>query len=355
MYAPPMASGPDPDAPVPCKDHPEARALTRCASCQRPLCNACFRFRVGGLPACARCAYETSTRPQRRVSLAAAFVCFAAGGGFWMERKHGLWGQSPLVLVLGAIAAAVVAFLILTTAKGAERSVDNRDPDEDPPPEEPLAGRGSPYRAYARRAVLAVSPRLSGKVTALVVGASLAATAVLLPATLKLPRWVEAEIVLASWWVIVAATLVVLLYRGFRLRDDFVFFMPWDRPAESVTPGAKPGKPGKPGSKGSGIGDLVGCGDGCSAVDGEGCAGAVVVVIALAVALGAAWIFVELAMPLAFFLTYWLFMRAIGRVANDRHGCDGNPGRALGWGAMWATIYVVPLAALTWAFHALHR
>ena len=87
----------------------------------------------------------------------------------------------------------------------------------------------------------------------------------------------------------------------------------------------------------------------------SGCIGAIVVAIALAAAFGAAWVFVEVAMPLAFFLMYWLFMRAISSVANDRHGCAGDLGKALGWGALWATIYVLPIAALTWALHALHR
>jgi hypothetical protein len=86
---------------------------------------------------------------------------------------------------------------------------------------------------------------------------------------------------------------------------------------------------------------------------GRACA--VAVALVLAVALGVAWVFVELAMPLAFLLSYWLFMRAIGRVANDRHGCEHDLAKALGWGALWATIYVLPVAALTWALHALHR
>jgi hypothetical protein len=307
---------------------------------------------MGGRPACARCTYEASTRPQRRVSLAAAFLCFAWGGGLWLVRRHGAWDESPVLVIVAAIAAPILAYFIGASAKGAaDQAVENRDPGEDAPPEGAFEVRGSPYRAYARRAILAVSPRVSGKVTALIVGASLAATAVLLPVTLKLPRWIEAEIVLGAWWIIVSATLVVLLYRGFRLRDDLVYFLPWDRPAKSE------GSPA-PKSKGGGwsVGDLSGCGDaGCSGLDGEGCVGAIAVALALALAFGAAWVFVELAMPLAFVLTYWLFMRAIGRVANDRHGCDGDLVKSLGWGVLWATIYLSPLAGLTWALHALGR
>ena len=64
---------------------------------------------------------------------------------------------------------------------------------------------------------------------------------------------------------------------------------------------------------------------------------------------------VELALPLVFFLMYGLFMRAIGRVANDRHGCEGALARSAGWGLGWATLYVAPIAALTWALHLLRR
>jgi hypothetical protein len=44
-------------------------------------------------------------------------------------------------------------------------------------------------------------------------------------------------------------------------------------------------------------------------------------------------------------------MRAIGRVSNDRHGCEGNALRAVGWGALWAAIYVAPLAIVVGAVY----
>lgn len=333
---------------VACKDHPSVPAVARCASCGRALCDACYRFRLDARPACARCAYEASTRPQRRVSLAVAFLCFAWGGGFWLARRYGLWDDHAILVGAGAVLAPVVAYFLAASAAGAqEQALERRDPGDDAPPEEVFRG-SSPYRAYARRAILAVSPRLSGKATALVVGASLAAAAVLLPVTLHLPRWIEGELVLAAWWIIVSVTLVVLLYRGFRLRDDLVFFLPWDRPAKrETTPAAANGS-----SWGDGCSSVDG---GCVDLDGEGCVGVLGFAAVLALALGAAWVFVELAMPLAFFLTYWLFMRAIGRVANDHHGCDGDAARSIGWGVLWATIYVLPLAGITWIFHALHR
>jgi hypothetical protein len=194
-----------------------------------------------------------------------------------------------------------------------------------------------------RRALLAASPRVSGSATAAVVLASLAASAVLLPASLKLPRWVEAELVLGLWWVIVTATLAVLLYRGFRLRDDFVYFAPWNRPAAPA------------GKAAASSGNSSITADGCVSVDVEGCVIGIVVAVALAAAFGVAWIAVELVAPVTFLLMYWLFMRAIGRVANDHHGCEDDLVKSIGWGALWASAYVLPIAALTWIFHALHR
>ncbi|MEO7328337.1 MAG: hypothetical protein ABI193_07150 [Minicystis sp.] len=345
-----------PGAPPTCLDHPTL-AVARCASCNRALCDECFRFRLDTRPACARCAYEAATRPQRRLSLAASFLCLAWGGGFWLTRRYDLWNESAFMVVLGALTAPALAIPIALSARSAGTViVENREPAPDEVIEGAFDGNQSPYRARARRVLLAVSPRVSGRITALVVGASLIGSAALLPSALKLPPWIEAEIVLALWWTIVSATLAVLLHRGFRLRDDYVYFLPWARPSAPGEPG-----PGKPTKKAKGDGWLDGCGsgcgsvDGCGAADGEGLLAIIAVVVVLGAALGAAWILVELAMPLIFFSTYWLLMRAIGHVARDGHGCQGALGKSIGWGMLWATIYVAPLAGLTWLVHALRR
>jgi hypothetical protein len=331
-----------------CKDHPDIAAAARCAACSRSLCNTCFRFRMNCRPACARCAYEASTRPARRISLAASFLCFSLGGGFWASRRFDLVPEHTVALVLGGIATVVVAILVAASGRGEKAEVENRAPDEEIGEEAWQGGGASPYRAQVRRVILAASPKLSGRATALVVFASLAGAAVLLPASVKLPRWIEAEMVLGLWWIIVAVALAVLLHRGFRLRDDYVYFVPWDRPA---TERAK-------GGGGGASSWLDGCGSGCGDVgglDAEGCVVGLVVMVALAAALGAAWIMVELLMPFVFFLMYWLFMRAIDRAARDRRSCAGDLGKSIGWGAAWATIYVAPIAALTWLIHALGR
>jgi hypothetical protein len=336
-------------APLHCNDHPDVAAAAGCASCRRLLCDACFRFRVGGRPACARCAYEASTRPARRVSLAVSFLCITFGAGFWASRHERLVAHEPVLLGIGALCAILVAVFVAASGRHARPEIENRTPEDEGLDDDVLGGGASPYRAHARRVLLAASPPLSGTATALVVLASLAASAVLLPASVKLPPWIEAEIVLGLWWLIVAAALGVLLYRGFRVRDDFVYFVPWDRPAASSSRPAKAGSP-LGGDWSSGCG---GCSD--VGVDGEGCVVALGMAVAFAVALGAAWVMVELLMPLVFFMMYWLFMRAIARASRDRRGCAGDLAKSVGWGALWATLYVLPIAALTWLFHALHR
>ena len=88
--------------------------------------------------------------------------------------------------------------------------------------------------------------------------------------TLRAMLGIATALVLSLWWLIMTTTLSVLLYRGFRLRDDYVYFLPWARPAAPEEPGA-----GKKAKKGKGFSDgcgVDGCGglDGCGAADGEG-------------------------------------------------------------------------------------
>ena len=189
-----------------CGDHPTVDAIARCRSCRRLLCNDCYRFRSGDDPLCARCVYETETRPQRRISLASAFVSLAYGGGFVLARRYDLWTDHAIELVLAALVALGVAIFIGLSGRAKNApTVERREPDE-AVDEAALTQRGSPYRAGVRRVVHAVSPRLSGRLTVLVVGLSLASCAVILPASLKLPHWVELEVVLSAWWVLLTGT-----------------------------------------------------------------------------------------------------------------------------------------------------
>src|SRR5262249_26115498 len=83
-------------------------------------------------------------------------------------------------------------------------------PSEDPAP--PRRGESITKRLRL--------PRLSGKVSSFWLVCCFGLTAVLIPAVLRLPRWIEFEIVLAVWWVGWLAVLSCLLYQGQRVTDD---------------------------------------------------------------------------------------------------------------------------------------
>lgn len=323
-----------------CRDHLERDAVTRCGACRRALCDACFRFTIDAAPACARCAYEASTRRARRLSLAVVFLGSSAALGTWATLRFGLWDDDPIAVIVGALAAIGVAGVTAWTGlREAAPSVSPRERDEEatvtivegPVRDGPY--RAPPARAVARRVVHAVSPRLSARTTALVMLGAFVLAALLVPGALRLPRWIEAELVLAAWWAIVGTTLATLLYRGYRLEDDYAHF---------VSP--RPRRSSK--SRLPDLGDLSGCGDA-----GEGCVGAAVAIVLVITLFGLSWLVVELVLPVVFLLAYGLFLRAIARVANDRHGCEGALGRALVRGWAWASLYVAPLALLVWVAH----
>ncbi|HVK73712.1 MAG TPA: hypothetical protein VM734_10340 [Kofleriaceae bacterium] len=77
-------------------------------------------------------------------------------------------------------------------------------------------------------------------------------------------------------------------------------------------------------------------------LDGEG----VLILIGVVIALALGWAVVELLAPALLVCTYALVVGALRRVANDRHACEGRLARSIAWGAVWATIYTAPLAAV---------
>src|SRR5438105_434782 len=69
-------------------------------------------------------------------------------------------------------------------------------------------------------------PRLSGKATAACLVAFFLATALLIPTVLRLPPWINFEIVLGIWWLTWWIVLAVLLYRSQRVSDDHALAEP---------------------------------------------------------------------------------------------------------------------------------
>lgn len=338
-----------------CHGHGDRAPVARCGQCDLAMCDECFRFRADGKPACARCAYAIDKNRGGRWSLAITFLGMAGGALAWATPRFGLLDESPGWTIASMAAIPLVSFAIGWSGRseraGNRVELSVRDLEEEVEAEALDAQAAHPYRGRGRRVLAAMTPRVSGKATALVLMGSLVVAAAAFPAAFRLPRWVEVEGVLAVWWVVFAAVLTTLLYRGFKLRDDFVYFLPWNQPKGTVSPNSPDSssrKGGGCGADGCSIGDVgnVGC-DGA----GEGFVVVLGIAVIAALLLGAAWVLTELAFPTVFILGYLGTMRAIGRVARDHHGCQGALTRSLGWGAAWATIYVAPLALVTWLVH----
>lgn len=77
-------------------------------------------------------------------------------------------------------------------------------------------------------------------------------------------------------------------------------------------------------------------------IDLEGLA----VLLGLLLAVGVGWAVVELLAPVVLVCAYVIIVAGLRRVANDRHGCEGHLPRSIVWGALWATVYTLPLAAV---------
>lgn len=185
-------------------------------------------------------------------------------------------------------------------------------------------------------------PRLSGKASAVWLVICFVLTAVLIPLVLRLPRWIEFEIVVGVWWVIWFAVLATILYRGQRVTDDHQFGQP--RKWFSSDASGQPARSGDPNAA---------WWDGF--FWGWFWDDAVLVVLGLIVLLGLIWLLVEIAVPILLFMLYFLARGMLARVVNDRHRCKGNVPRALGWGFTWATAYTAPLAMAVWLIHFAHQ
>lgn len=328
-----------------CAFHPTLRAIARCQRCSSALCDECFRLVASERPVCEVCALELVGPRRSRWPFAVAFVGSAVAICAGVARFQGpdpSWGLWTITLLVALVIG--VAIGASTPPPKLEKPIDLRERDlELEPAPELLQKAAHPYRARIARVVRRVVP-LSGRLTALTMTAAFVASAVVLPLGLALPRWVEIELVLASWWLGVVVLTTRLLYRRLRLVEDH-------RLAVGALSGAlKERKPDEPGAKREPRWweSTGGCDFGVTSC-GEGLA----VVAVLAVALGLAWLLVELVVPVLFFAFYYFVVKVIGRVARDRHDCEGNLGRSLLWGVSWATLYVAPPALMTWIVHVL--
>lgn len=211
------------------------------------------------------------------------------------------------------------------------------------PPESPP----SPERSWRL-------PRLSGKATAACLVGFFLTTGLLIPGVLRLPLWIDFEIVLAVWWLTWGIVLSVILYRGQRVDDDHQLAEPRNwlnvfKGNSKETQTTDPLDIRKPTRRSS-----SGWWDGLwwiGPVDGEGCLALIAMVLLMIVALFALWFLIEIAIPVVLFILYCIARGMLAAVVNDRHHCRGRLGHALFWGLTFATLYTAPLAGVVWFVH----
>jgi hypothetical protein len=166
-----------------------------------------------------------------------------------------------------------------------------------------------------------------------------ALTAALIPMAVRLPLWIDFEIILAVWWLIWVAVLTRLLYLGRIVRDDHRLGEPRQWFDEDSRPSAS---------------GLASSWLWFTPFEIDGCVFALVVVAALVALVWAAWFVVEIAVPAVAFLLYFLMRAMLAQAINVEHGCRGKLGSALARSIVWATVYTAPLAGVVWLVHRLH-
>ena len=311
-----------------CATHPDASAVETCRSCGRGLCGACWTKVVDHEAWCDACV-RILDEPVSPLAYAATAIVAIAGAWLGTARLQDMTRWIAFGVLVAAVLIAAWRLHGRAKQRRAAFTVGARTPDDEPPRKSPRTYREGRPPLRVRR----VTPPVSGALSAWIVGCMMLLVALVFPAALQLPRWLEFEIVVAAWWAIWAGTFVVLLYRGWRVAQDL----------KSI--------------KGTGDGKLLSLGGGSSSgqrsksswLDGlsggvelEGC----LIVIGLIIAFCLAFLLAEFLVPALLLGAYWLIVRGLAAVANDRHECEGHLGRALLWGMFWSAVYTLPLAGM---------
>jgi hypothetical protein len=309
-----------------CPAHPEEPAIAVCGSCDRALCDECFQRTVDGGAWCSACVSLLLRPVSLLVPLGLGALVVVLGAMLILRLGAELQPNLRWGLVAGH--AAVVTLTAWRMWRKAERRrrghVIATVPETAPRPPRAAALEHHPFRGTLRRLRRRVAPPVSGVTAVAVVGGALLLAAAVVPGVLRLPRWIELEVTLGVWWLVLAVALGVLLYRGQRVARD------------AAT--ASPSGTRRSWSDGWDFNLAEGC------VDLEG----VLVVLGVILALLAGWLVVELLFLPLLFGAYLLLVAALRRAANDRHGCEGNLVRSVAWAVLWATVYTAPLAVLVW-------
>ena len=187
--------------------------------------------------------------------------------------------------------------------------------------------RGTAAAISLRRTAL---PGVSGRMSALALVTLFVGSSIVVPIALHRVRWVEAEAVLAVWFIIWAVGLTWLGHSGRTVERDWGPY----RPLLNLS---------------SDSGRWLGSDFGSSGGSDAGCAALIVgLLIVLALLLAIDW-----GIPFVVIVLYQIVYMMLNRVGRRAHETKGNLALALGRGVFWAAIFTGPLALAVWAIHIL--
>jgi hypothetical protein len=195
-------------------------------------------------------------------------------------------------------------------------------------------------------------PGISGRWSALVLLGLFIASAVLVPIALHRSLWVEAEVVLALWFLIWTVALTWLGYAGRAVEQDWGPYRNlWERLGrQGRAPGDRAAEGDPWWSAGWSFPDF---GSVDAGAGGEGCLMAIVALLVIAVAGVVLYFTIGWVVPAVAFALYALVRSILNRVGDHSDETRGDSVRALTRGVLWAAIYTGPLTIVVWAIHAL--
>ncbi len=222
------------------------------------------------------------------------------------------------------------------------------DPDH-PGEGQPVANRLAAMADVGGRARL---PGVSGRWSAIFLLVLFVAVAVVLPLALHRAAWVEAEIVVAAWFLIWTAVLTSLGYSGRTVEEDWSGF---HRPRRLFGRGGGGSLPTDAlpyvDLGGLDLPDFGGGGDG----GGLGCLGAIVALVVVIAAVAAIVVLlyftVGYVIPLVVLALYTIVRAMLNHVAARGHVTRGNLALSFARGSIWAAVYTAPLAIAIWLLH----
>jgi len=225
-------------------------------------------------------------------------------------------------------------------------------------PARPGAGRPVANRLAAMADVggRARLPGVSGRWSAIFLLILFVAVAVVLPLALHRSAWVEAEIVVAAWFVIWTAVLTWLGYSGRTVDEDWGGF---HRPRRLFgRGGGSSGGSSLPTDAlpyvdlgGLGLPDFGGGGDD----GGLGCLGAIVALVVVIAAVAAIVVLlyftIGYVIPLVVLALYTIVRAMLNHVAARGHVTRGDLALSFARAAIWAAFYTAPLAIAILLLH----